>query len=604
MNEVRIYYECLEQARHFVAPMVECALGNTPIDGGIRYIQRASPVAARQAGGKTCVRAIHSLVTPDALLTAVIDGREYPLVLFEFSEAVQAEDHELQRTYGACAARLAGMFYVKVSGAKQSDREFGGAKYDPYSTPRIMRERLGFNGCLYAEWPTQNRDSHNLQTREKHLSCPPDIALARETVSASITAIGKTCHGWFERAQSALAQTEAYKSFDAKVGNAPGAQNLLDEWAGRTAHKPARRRFFVGSKQLGAKINRFSHAMDPDRGVLTFMSTVFSETHKIFGVYALERQRALTGSIGTVKELRKRLQQAMQLDGLPMWLRTTLSAKVGKDATMDGEIDFHDVWAKHRGNIQGNKVLITLAYLLDGLRLNHNGPLLVWDRERLLGKKEGETLADAMRRHFGFFDSYDPAPVRPVDNEVNEDEVTYALVHRVLLPSQFRLLAVSYPGAQGGTPVLPQPDKGKSQPREYLDVIAALPGGDGVLLNESKGMFSQRSVEKDVRKLRRYQTEEAKKSALSRTLREVRLLDANGEVRTILIGVSFAVESDAPVTWRPDEVDFVFMLSGRDRWKIGVFSDSLARLIKSHNGTTGLPNVFRVSTRKEGKLLC
>lgn len=595
MNEVRIYYECLEQARHFIAPMAEKALRKARFFGGVHYVRRASPAEAKNVGGNTCLRAIHSLVTPDALLTGVADGREYPLVLFEFSEAVLTEDHELQKTYGACAAWLAGMFYVKISGAKKSGREFGGAEYNPYSTSRIMKDALGFKGCIYAEWPTHEGDSMNLQTGGRYLSCPPNIALASETVSAAVNGFAENPREWFKRAMLVLAKTGAHASFREKVEKAPGAKEFLSAWAERSASTPARARFFVGDKKLSAKINRFSHAMDPDRGVLTFMSMVFSRTHKIFGVYALERQRSLRGSVDSIGALRERLRSALEMDDFPAWLGKIFSAKIGGGAAMDDEIDINDVWEKHRGKIGASKVLTTIAYFLDGLRLNHNGPMLVWNRALLLGKRRGETLADALHRRLGFMENYDPAPVRLVSGEMNEDEVTYALVHRVLIPSNFRLLAVSYPGAQGGTPVLPQPEKGKSQPREYLDVIAALPGGDGVLLNESKGICSKGAIEKDVQKLRRYQTDAAKKKALFRTLREVRLLDEAGDVHNILIGVSFAAGVDAPIAWRPDEVDFVFVLIGREKWKVGVFSDSLARCIKKHGGVTELPSVFRVT---------
>lgn len=592
MDEIRIYYECLEQARHFVAPMVENALRAVPKDCRIRFVRRASPAEAEKSGN-TCLRAIHSLITPDALLTGVAGGREYPLVLFEFSEAVLTEDHELQKTYGACAAWLADMFYVKISGAKQSAREFGGAKYNPYSTPRIMGDNLGFDGCIYAEWPTHGTDAYNLQTGKRYLSCPPDIALAGETVSAAIAAFGDKPQGWFERSQLTLAKTSAHQLFRAKTDKAPGAEGILSEWARRSASNPARSRFFVGGKKLSAKINRFSHAMDPDRGVLTFMSMVFSGTHKIFGVYALERQHSLRGSARTIGDIKKRLRIAAEKDGLPAWLRKLFFAKADK-AAMEDEIDCQDAWDEHHDQIRGNKVIKTLAYFLDGLRLNHNGPLFVWDRSRLLGRQKGESLADAMRRRLDFSGSYNPVSVTQVAGEMNEDEVTYALVHCVLLPSEFRLLAVSYPGAQGGTPVLPEPRKGKSQPREYLDVMAEIPGGNGVLLNESKGKFSRNAVEKDVQKLRCYQTEAAKRGALTRTLREIRLLGENDEVHNILVGVSFAVEPDAPVAWRPDEVDFIFMLAGRRRWRIGVFSDALAGHIRSHGGATALPEVFRV----------
>ncbi len=41
------------------------------------------------------IAAIQTMTTPDALITGIVDDKEYPLVLIEFTEAVTTEDHEL-----------------------------------------------------------------------------------------------------------------------------------------------------------------------------------------------------------------------------------------------------------------------------------------------------------------------------------------------------------------------------------------------------------------------------------------------------------------------------------------------------------------------------
>jgi hypothetical protein len=84
-----------------------------------------------------------------------------------------------------------------------------------------------------------------------------------------------------------------------------------------------------------------------------------------------------------------------------------------------------------------------------------------------------------------------------------EDEVTYTIIHKVLIPNGFQIISVSYPGAQGSWAILPNPELGKAQPREYIDVIALPPSNSkiDVILNESKGMFSKSSVETDLEKI-------------------------------------------------------------------------------------------------------
>ena len=62
------------------------------------------------------------MTTPDVLITGIVNNKEYPLILVEFTEAVTTEDHELQRTYGAIAAYFAGAYYLKLAGEKYSEK--------------------------------------------------------------------------------------------------------------------------------------------------------------------------------------------------------------------------------------------------------------------------------------------------------------------------------------------------------------------------------------------------------------------------------------------------------------------------------------------------
>lgn len=83
---------------------------------------------------------------------------------------MQTEDHELQRTYGAVAAYLCQMFYVKISGHKQSEKAFGGAEYNPYSTPKMLKMQYNYEGFIIADWKTGD-DTYNLHRNIKFPSC-------------------------------------------------------------------------------------------------------------------------------------------------------------------------------------------------------------------------------------------------------------------------------------------------------------------------------------------------------------------------------------------------------------------------------------------------
>ena len=149
MKQFRIYYESLEQGANFIKPIIQEVVGD---DAEIVLVRRPKNASELNEGS---VAALLTMTTPDALITGIHDNREYPLVLIEFTEAVTTEDHELQRTYGAIAAHLAGAYYLKLAGEKESEKEFGGASYNPYSTPKIFIEKVGYEGYIIAKWETE-----------------------------------------------------------------------------------------------------------------------------------------------------------------------------------------------------------------------------------------------------------------------------------------------------------------------------------------------------------------------------------------------------------------------------------------------------------------
>jgi len=262
------------------------------------------------------------MTTPDVLITGVADDKEYPLILIEFTEAVTTEDHELQRTYGAVAAYLSGAYYLKIAGEKYSEKEFGGAKYNPYSTPKIFIDEVGYEGYIIADWKTKEGNEYTLQRNANYPSCPPDIAILTATLENAVSAFVQSEKDWFWRSLTRLKQEKAYQEFRTKVDDASGAKELLETWENRNDSNLNKLRYFVKPDSVAAKINRFSHAMDPDRGILTFTSFLFSETRQVFGIYALVRPRGndlMKQDLTTFDEMLDKLVTALEMDkgGIP-----------------------------------------------------------------------------------------------------------------------------------------------------------------------------------------------------------------------------------------------------------------------------------------------
>ena len=600
MKQIRIYYESIEQGYDYIRPAVESVCDKNTEVVFVRRPKKASDLIPGS------ISAILTMTTPDALITGVDNGKEYPLVLIEFTEAVTTEDHELQRTYGAIAAYLSGCYYLKLAGEKQSEKEFGGADYNPYSTPRIFIDKVKYEGYIIANWDTEAGNSYTLQRNEKLPSCPPRIAIFESTIKAAVKAFVENPMSWYSQSLDILKKDSDYKAYRKLVDKATGAKELLTSWAGRRDSNLNKLRYFVRKDFVAAKINRFGHAMDPDRGILTFISFLFSEETTVYGIYALVRARGndlMKKDMDGVDSMRVKLGEAFKHDkgGIPKWLENEIVRAAKNAKSLDEVIDFQPVFEKHKKEILENKVVMTLAFFLDGIKLNYNGITLKWDKRKLLGVKKDEGFLSAYARNFNFGIIASPTPLSLIKNEVDEDEVTYAIVHRVLIPNGFKIVSVSYPGAQGGNAILPYPEHGKAQERIYVDTIAMPPAAADfdVVLNESKGMFNEREVMSDVQKILLFKSSQAHKAALKETLLVAKVIDARKQIRNIVVGVSFGLRAGTNTQWRPDAVDFIFRIVDRKRWAIGIFKQSLHDFIHCIEGTTDFPKVYEVNLAED-----
>ncbi len=603
MKQIRIYYESLEQAENYIKPIVESVIEKSIVE--VVLVKRPKTAKDLNSGS---IAAIQTMTTPDALITGIVNDKEYPLVLIEFTEAVTTEDHELQRTYGAIAAYLSGAYYLKIAGEKHSEKVFGGAKYNPLSTPKIFIDEVGYEGYIIADWETEPDNRYTLRRNSHYPSCPPDIALLTVTLQNAVSAFVNFDGNWFRHSLESLKSCVSYQTYREQVDKATGAVELLEEWKNRRDGNLNKLRYFVRPSFIAAKINRFSHAMDPDRGILTFMSFLFSKKTQVFGIYALVRPRGndlMKRDLATLDSMRSKLDTALEMDkgGIPDWLKDEITEVARTARSLTDVIDFQPVWEKHKTQITENKVVMTIAYFLDGIYLNHNGVCLKWDKRKLVNTVDKDFIP-ALSAYFGFSDYTRPTPIVEVTNEVDEDEVTYTIVHKVLIPNGFRIVSVSYPGSQGGGAILPNPELGKAQPREYPDIIA-LPPADStidVVLNESKGMFSRSSVEKDLEKILRYKTDPQLKTALKETLFVAQVIGEDKQLRNIVIGVAFGVKNGATTGWRPDNVDFIFRITNREEWAIGIFKQEMRDLIGTIEGRTHFPTVYKLSKQNDNQM--
>ncbi|MDR2127165.1 MAG: hypothetical protein LBP63_10085, partial [Prevotellaceae bacterium] len=328
---------------------------------------------------------------------------------------------------------------MKLAGEKYSEKEFGGAKYNPFSTPKIFIDEVDYEGYIIAEWKTEDGNKFTLQRNADYPSCPPDIAILIATLQNAVAAFLQSETDWFSRSLTLLKQEKSYQDYRRQVDSATGTKELLKEWENRRDSNLNKLRYFVKPNFVAAKINRFSHAMDPDRGILTFISFLFSETRQVFGIYALKRtSETLKREIDSIDTMRNQLRAALDKDkkdggGVTEWFEQLLINAAEKAATLSDIIDITDDLLQNRTELLRNKVVFTITYFLDGIYLNHNGICLKWDKRKLVNSTNKNFLP-AFSAYFGFSNYTKPTSIIEVANEVDEDEVTYTIVHKVLIP--------------------------------------------------------------------------------------------------------------------------------------------------------------------------
>lgn len=595
MTEVRVYYEVLEQAVHYIAPLVHAGVKAAGVDAQVilvRRVKEADP--AHLPGGR--LSAIYQFTTPDFLISLVREKVEIPLLIGELSESVHTEDHDFQRATGALAGAITRTVYLKIVGHKESEYDFGGkTDSNPLALVRAFSERLDYHGYFLSDWATKPGAPTLLRRNPTFLSCPAEGSaplaefVIQNVVKSALKSDGDPGDP-LSRFLSDCQGSPEIRGFLERVKAAPSAEEMFTEFASRTPRNGWRRYEFKGGRFI-LVFYRFSHGADPDRGLLTALSPICP------GSEVLVRYR-LKQSVGSLEELYSVFVEQAASEGLSVGLRSALEKSLHGIAKET--VDVTDELAKMRGSIRSNKVLLTLILFSDGLLVHSSDNKIQaevrWDRTRITGLDRHDLLG-SLTRIFGGDALSRPLLLVQKSNRLGEDEVTYVLLHQILRPNGFRIVSVSYSGAQGDTAILTDREGGRGQPRQYVDVIAWLPRRaaqpeEELSLNEAKESIA--GVEKDIAKLVELRRD-------SRALLVALNRLGEHEPRRIVIGVAFGADG-ALTTWKPDEVDYIVRILGGARWEIAAFGDLGDEIFRNRQGTIALPSRFEVADDQSGRV--
>lgn len=263
ITEIRIYAEVLEQGLDF-----RSYVERTGFNGKIKncYTKKAKSGFSES---DSIIDRIRKVKDVDVLISAISNNEEYPLLMIEYSTAVPTDDHRMQRSDVYYWGGKLKVPVMKISSTnKGMNQAFGGGD-------RITNEqeqRLAYNhGAIFypIKWDTLS-DQDILPTKPNALSCIPFHQGIQNIIQSVISAF-----------QSKNTFDEFYRSLQISYQNTN--EKILADTPISVVHGSIvnSTRFFWDKDKLSVKINRFGHALDPERGVLYFANMLVGAKNTI-----------------------------------------------------------------------------------------------------------------------------------------------------------------------------------------------------------------------------------------------------------------------------------------------------------------------------------
>lgn len=581
MSEIRIYYEVIEQANHYIRPILEEYLSSFDSSIEIKMVRQRSSYTSYAEQ----VAPIIFWKDPDIMLTVVEDGREIPLLMLEFSTAVFTEDHELQRYDGPVTAAANECPFVKISPTeKESSSGHGGNTEFDHLTPYAIIYENYEQYPIHVNWPVDDSGT-SVQTDDRYPSCPPKLGRLNDILRELAQTVEREHigEGWANEFYTRLRGQEWFDMWanELETHETPDKNDIkLESKRNYVEH-------IDGMDRLVLKFNRFGHAMDPERGMLShryhidpnIVSTMIFDENNRAWYKSTPREDAIDDYISTNGlDERKDFLQAFRLASR-LYEYDAFEAIVD---SYDGEyeIDLSEVASQNYENI--NKALRTIFVFSNGFIIQDSS-----GENRL--KFTWSDFSESM-----VFSNYPDVTPLHRREALSEDDVTYLVAHSVLRQNGFEIVSISYPGAQGDDAILIEPSEGRRQKRKYIDVVSKK-SGEVLNLEESKGKFSPRRVQSDIDDLRKYKSKDDYQAALEVFKEKSQIHTPAGE---LLLGVGFWANkrfdlSDAKDLELRDLDYFIYIDHEGESWEL--WSKSGKGFLTEREGRVQLPETYGIT---------
>lgn len=588
IDEIRIYYECLEQTNHFVRTVIDRTFKDIPLKL-IRLKKNFNMYGQRLAK-------IIYWKDPDVLITIVSGKKEYPLIFIEFSNAVFTEDHELQRFDGLVASAENDCIYVKISPiAKKSLSDHGGnTDFDYLNSFALILQKYG-KLFFHFDWNVDEKGV--VEVQKEYLSCPnkdENFDLFISTVLNHMK-LKDYSNIWQEEINKTLLQNTFFSRWVESLEHIKFEKHE-ELNSSRTLWIKNSQEF--GKNFLELKLNRFGHAMDPERGMLSYYGTMLPKV--ISKMRFFEDNKSWYKDIQTEEKITSYIQE----NGLKKAKDFLYCFILGSGLHNNGA--FKKIFDKFKENKE-NLLEIDVSDFLNNHFLGLNKALRTifkYSQSFYIDNNNGEKKVILKWEKFNRLKEFNKLPeVTPIEklSSLDEDLITYATIHDILIPNGYKIMAASYPGSQADRVILIEPGTGRKQKRKYLDIISYLPDKKVTTMQESKGEYSKSPIQKEISEISKYKTDKYYKEAL----KKFQARFEKESIESVLkIGVGFWSSPTFKMERMKDldlkELDY-FVYISRDMKKWNIWRTGNTDIFKNNEGEVKLPELYEISENLENR---
>ena len=525
--------------------------------------------------------------------------KEIPILLVEFSTAVKTDDHEWQRFDGIYWANYYRVPYLKISSLEREsptaqDNFGGGSSLSIEDETYVLHQNRGV--MYHINW-NKIESSEYLETHPEYHSCPPySIELERILFEMCNLIINlSNPNNFFPRLYGLSGAITMPVNF----------QNLFPPPNSTRLRWNDREREFI------IKINRFGHGMDPEKGGAAFFNMLMNSLNydcPLIVEFNIERNRiigresynSLFDALSKFNDLMEIARDVFENHGNS--INFNLALNIFQTATTT-----HELFSHH--TIRGNSVIISDGSLRTFLEESRNSTiknlLFYSDKIMLTNINREEIISIEWNNHlieayYGnlretVWERITPLPIRRCHNrDIKEDLITYICM-QILRNAGLRILAVSYPSAQGERCVLI--GEGRNVRRKFIDLIAINERDHNfdIILQENKDDLNKTSVRADIQKM-----ENINENYLANLIVLINnLTTLEGEVAAVYIGLGGKIINHV----RHTTIDYIMLIdfsyiSNENiiPWSVGIINLELSNIFQDLINNNRIEGVFEMPT--------